>query len=56
MSILTSRGFKQPLERCKLLNRWAFEYFDQTTSANKRRNHAGMVPADQRPIRFGARG
>ena len=31
MSILTSRGFKQPLERCKLLNRWAFEYFDQTT-------------------------
>ena len=23
-------GFKQPLERCKLLNRWAFEYFDQT--------------------------
>ena len=23
-------GFKQPLERCTLLNRWAFEYFDQT--------------------------
>ena len=23
-------GFKQPLERCKLLIRWAFEYFDQT--------------------------
>ena len=23
-------GFKQPLERCKLLTRWAFEYFDQT--------------------------
>ena len=23
-------GFKQPLGRCKLLNRWAFEYFDQT--------------------------
>ena len=22
--------FKQPLERCKLLTRWAFEYFDQT--------------------------
>ena len=20
--------FKQPLERCKLLTRWAFEYFD----------------------------
>ena len=25
-------GFKQPLERCKLLTRWAFEYFDQTGS------------------------
>ena len=25
-------GFKQPLERCKLLTRWAFEYFDQTTT------------------------
>ena len=24
-------GFKQPLESCKLLTRWAFEYFDQTT-------------------------
>ena len=24
-------GFKQPLERCKLLTRWAFEYFDQTS-------------------------
>ena len=23
-------GFKQPLERCKLLTRWASEYFDQT--------------------------
>ena len=23
-------GFKRPLERCKLLTRWAFEYFDQT--------------------------
>ena len=23
-------GFKQPLGRCKLLTRWAFEYFDQT--------------------------
>ena len=23
-------GFKQPLERCKLLTRWAFKYFDQT--------------------------
>ena len=23
-------GFKQPLERRKLLTRWAFEYFDQT--------------------------
>ena len=25
--------FKQPLERCKLLTRWAFEYFDQTAIA-----------------------
>ena len=25
-------GFKQPLERCKLPTRWAFEYFDQTGS------------------------
>ena len=25
-------GFKQPLERCKLLTRWAFEYFDQTAA------------------------
>ena len=25
-------------------------------SANKRRNHAGMVPADRRLIKFGARG
>ena len=24
--------FKQPSERCKLLTRWAFEYFDQTLS------------------------
>ena len=23
-------GFKRPLERCKPLTRWAFEYFDQT--------------------------
>ena len=25
-------------------------------STNKRRNHAGMVPADRRLIKFGARG
>ena len=25
-------------------------------SANKRRNHAGMVPADRRLIKFGTRG
>ena len=25
-------------------------------SANKRRNHAGMVPADRRLVKFGARG
>ena len=24
--------FKRPLERCKLLTRWAFEYFDQTAT------------------------
>ena len=24
--------------------------------ANKRRNHAGMVPADRRLVKFGARG
>ena len=23
-------GFKRPLDRCKLLTRWAFEYVDQT--------------------------
>ena len=27
-------GFKQPLEKCKLLTRWAFEYFDQTGTAS----------------------
>ena len=27
-------GFKQPLESCKLLTRWAFEYFDQTGLTN----------------------
>ena len=30
-------GFKQPLERCKLLTRWAFEYFDQTRRYKKAR-------------------
>ena len=30
-------GFKQPLERCKLLTRWAFEYFDQTRSKPRNR-------------------
>ena len=29
-------GFKRPSERCKLLTRYAFEYFDQTTSNPKR--------------------
>ena len=28
--------FKQPSERCKLLTRWAFEYFDQTGLAAQR--------------------
>ena len=27
--------FKRPLERCKLLTRWAFEYFDQTGKATQ---------------------
>ena len=35
-------------------SRRAFEGRDE--SANKRRNHAGMVPADRRLIKFGARG
>ena len=26
--------FKQPSERCKLLTCWAFEYFDQTGTAD----------------------
>ena len=29
---------------------------DWESSANQRRNHAGMVPADRRLIKFGARG
>ena len=37
----------------------AFVFLDTTgvtyESANKRRNHAGMVPADGRLIKFGAR-
>ena len=35
-------GFKQPLERCKLLTRWAFKYFDQTL-------HDRRVPVRQCP-------
>ena len=31
-------------------------YFAALKSAKKRRNHAGMVPADRRLIKFGARG
>ena len=34
-------GFKQPLERCKLLTRWAFEYFDQTGTASM---HGRSIP------------
>jgi len=30
--------FKPPLGRCKLLTRWAFEYFDQTELAPGRFN------------------
>ena len=29
---------------------------DRDESANKRRDHAGMVPADRRLIKFGGRG
>ena len=35
--------FKQPSERCKLLTRWAFEYFDQTRS-HIGVNENGLVP------------
>ena len=38
-------GFKQPLERCKLLTRWAFEYFDQTVRRHKPVSLAGASPA-----------
>ena len=34
-------GFKQPLERCKLLTRWAFEYFDQTGRGSRFSAHWG---------------
>ena len=34
-------GFKQPLERCKLLTRWAFKYFDQTGSGARQREMQG---------------
>ena len=33
-----------------------FDLEGRDESANKRRNHAGMVPADRRLIKFGARG
>ena len=44
-------GFKQPLERCKLLTRWAFEYFDQTSTGL--RIHVGNArkPPKQRAWR-----
>ena len=38
-------GFKQPLERCKLLTRWAFEYFDPTVRRHKPVSLAGASPA-----------
>ena len=38
-------GFKQPLESCKLLTRWAFEYFDQTVRRHKPVSLAGASPA-----------
>ena len=37
-------GFKQPLERCKLLTRWAFEYFDQTGNNLPRRDPPPLLP------------
>ena len=40
-------GFKQPLERCKLLTRWAFKYFDQTGTFSA---YAPFVGVDARAI------
>ena len=39
-------GFKQPLERCKLLIRWAFEYFDQTAWLASTRIHSAESLAE----------
>ena len=36
--------FKRPLERCKLLTRWVFEYFDQTTTGV-------VIPQKRKPAR-----
>ena len=39
-------GFKQPLERCKLLTRWVFEYFDQTRHRARRTICTIRAPAE----------
>ena len=44
--------FKRPLERCKLLTRWAFEYFDQTTNAHPERESI-PVPTPEKQDREG---
>ena len=40
--------FKRPWERCKLLTRWAFEYFDQTRSGRER--FASPAPPRYAPV------
>ena len=32
LPVRSKYSYSFPLERCKLLTRWAFEYFDQTTT------------------------
>ena len=63
-STFESRGrFTERAERGELLaksdileSQLATSLEGRDESANKRRNHAGMVPADRRLIKFGARG
>ena len=57
------RAFHQTAEDSELLpksdilkSQLAASLEGRDESANKRRNHAGMVPADRRPIKFGAHG
>ena len=44
-------GFKRPLERRKLLPRWAFEYFDQNASLRTRGLCSGSPIAEPVPRR-----